>query len=280
MFLKSLTQRPDVDFTITLLDFCNLHCSYCYVNKQYKMYNFTLLQKIVNAISVRQEPCVVSLLGGEPTLYPYFLEVITKLSNCKCVKKITVYTNCTIRVVDNKILKNPKVYFYCTFHAESNKMKKFLNNINFYYDSMCNKPTVTVMCTKKSYKLNKIFLNKINPCINVEASATSYADGTDDFTGFDEFKEHVGFNNDDEFLYNGKPSNHCEIFKNHENRWKNAKCYVNDYVFDIGMRSCRQECTGKIYNLSEIKFLSKNDFVICKNTICPRPCWFSYEKEY
>jgi MoaA/NifB/PqqE/SkfB family radical SAM enzyme len=72
---------------------CNLQCSYCYARKNLdwnKIIKFDQIKKIIPMLN-KLDKSVISLIGGEPTLHPDFLNIMKLLSKTK--HDIHFYTN-------------------------------------------------------------------------------------------------------------------------------------------------------------------------------------------
>ncbi len=75
---------------------CNLKCQYCFadefVNKSNEEYTIEDFKKVVSFIKTNKEE-KIGLIGGEPTLYPYFKEVLSILNEDKDIENYIIYTN-------------------------------------------------------------------------------------------------------------------------------------------------------------------------------------------
>jgi len=87
---------------------CNLHCKWCYhqeVAKSAKVMDYQLAKKLVDlcaGLSARR----ITLIGGEPTLYPHFLDITRHNKDRGLVT--TVISN-SIRFADNEFVEESQV---------------------------------------------------------------------------------------------------------------------------------------------------------------------------
>lgn len=75
---------------------CNLKCPYCFadefVNKANEEYTLENVRKAIEFIKTDKDE-KIGLIGGEPTLYPYFNEVLSILNNDDDISNYVIYTN-------------------------------------------------------------------------------------------------------------------------------------------------------------------------------------------
>lgn len=83
---------------ISIVNYCNLKCPYCFANDMIVENNYTItteeLRKILMFCSKTMEP--VGIIGGEPTLHPHFEEVLMCFKEyglLNNLKLITIFTN-------------------------------------------------------------------------------------------------------------------------------------------------------------------------------------------
>lgn len=93
---------------------CNLACKWCYAQKTYKNHDMNLdTAKALVDISIENGIRNFKLIGGEPTLYPYFLEILEYLMQSNV--NITIVTN-GIRLASNKFCQKLNKYNYSKLH--------------------------------------------------------------------------------------------------------------------------------------------------------------------
>lgn len=88
---------------LSLLPVCNFHCIYCKTHDekvsllvQPPKFFLKRVKKILNEISIKK----IHLTGGEPTLYPYLVEIIEGLKNLG-IPQVSITTNGTL--LDKKL---------------------------------------------------------------------------------------------------------------------------------------------------------------------------------
>ncbi len=99
---------------LTINRSCNLDCKWCYaqrIEKEYDM-NFNVAKALVD-ISVNNGIKNFKLIGGEPTIYPHFFEILEYLMQLNV--SITIVTN-GIRLASVKFCQKIKNYNYPNLH--------------------------------------------------------------------------------------------------------------------------------------------------------------------
>lgn len=95
---------------LTVNRLCNLACKWCYAQETNKDNNMNLntAKKLID-ISIDIGVKNIKLIGGEPTIYPYFFELLEYLINSNI--GITIVTN-GIKLADEDFCKTLKKYNY------------------------------------------------------------------------------------------------------------------------------------------------------------------------
>lgn len=80
---------------VSLIDICNLSCSYCKAPGDIQKANFIDPELILRLASVAVELGMekIRLSGGEPLLYPQLFELVRKLKEIKGIKELAITTN-------------------------------------------------------------------------------------------------------------------------------------------------------------------------------------------
>ncbi len=99
---------------LTVNRLCNLSCKWCYAQKTDQNCNMELdvAKQLVN-ISIDNGVKNFKLIGGEPTIYPYFWEIIEYI--IKSSASITIVTN-GIKLADDEFCLKLKKYNYSKLH--------------------------------------------------------------------------------------------------------------------------------------------------------------------
>jgi organic radical activating enzyme len=138
----------DNEYTLTLIitNQCNLHCDYCLYYGRVNDVNKHYLSPIVvnNFMDVyfndinNTHPINMVISGGEPTLSPYFLDIVELCANNSSVNNIFILTNglCdpNIFIKANSITKQyNKLLFVCiSIHmSQINLIDKYIEKINY-----------------------------------------------------------------------------------------------------------------------------------------------------
>lgn len=87
--------------TLNLNTTCNLHCKWCYnQEKQHKLLKFELFVKFYDDI-IKNNVTSMTLIGGEPTIHPQFVEILRKLEK----QEVHLFTN-AIRFSEKKFCED------------------------------------------------------------------------------------------------------------------------------------------------------------------------------
>jgi len=157
-------------FNWSLIDKCQFKCAYCYSTDFNKGNNFEkgLYRKshllVLHKLSKLKFDWTIDLLGGEPTLHPNILDIISSLEKIDYCKEIVLSTNLTAGVNFYKQLdqKDTKVELHVSYHPEYHK--KIFNKINKLHDSLNHlKLFVEVMLYPKKKYFNQMeeFLDQL-----------------------------------------------------------------------------------------------------------------------
>ncbi len=101
---------------------CNLKCPYCFadefVNKENEEYTLENFKKVVEFIKADGTDRI-GLIGGEPTVYSHFKEVIEILNADEKIKQVVIYTNGLNLDKYLDILGNEKIHFLINCNSAS-----------------------------------------------------------------------------------------------------------------------------------------------------------------
>ncbi|MBW2998789.1 radical SAM protein [Candidatus Woesearchaeota archaeon] len=118
-----------------MTNFCNFNCHYCYCNTKEGIEKELPVDKIINSLKKTGRDCNLNMTGGEPFLFPNFIELCKALTENDI--KISIDTNLSI---DSKVKEfintiNPVdvKYLYISTHIEErekrNGVDKFIENL-------------------------------------------------------------------------------------------------------------------------------------------------------
>lgn len=159
---------------ILLNTYCNLQCPYCFAdneittcdNKNMSLENFETIIQFMKKNNIRE----VRLLGGEPTLHPYFPIFLHKIANDTFFDSIHIFSNMTfnadIRDIILAISKIKQITILPNFNeiqTVKDKNSIIINNIEILsQNNIIN--TIGINIYKPDMKLDFLFnlLDKIN----------------------------------------------------------------------------------------------------------------------
>lgn len=127
---KNLKYQIECDWTINYA--CNFRCSYCIGVKDKVEKIFTPAQ-ISLAFNNLKKECLIHVTGGEPLLYPKFVDVCRKLTEHHL---ISINTNLSLPIKEFSRIDPQKIYFFhVSLHYDERKkqdhdFRSFIENIN------------------------------------------------------------------------------------------------------------------------------------------------------
>ena len=147
----SLDERDTRDFlnerilnvTLRLSNNCNFTCKYCsYYDNKVKPIPvkelISFLYKFIESISFSGKYDKINwyIHGGEPTIYPRFLETMLHIGACHDLfnldYEIEVQTNSSYKKYEHfAVLRNVKISFICSYQNHQNTKDQFLNFVSF-----------------------------------------------------------------------------------------------------------------------------------------------------
>ena len=278
-----------------LLTKCNFRCSYCYAMKDYEKSNswnkideFKSQHLVIDAISLSKYPVFLGLLGGEPTLHPRFIEIISiikdKILFNNSDNRLYITTNGSTNIFQ-KIKYIPRTFFLWSIHLENksrygyqfgkvfDNIKRmqdlgFKNRVNFmllpdpkYYDDL---HFIYKKLKELGVQIHPHFLYK-----NQLEQTELYDYPKEFFDEFEEFKDVKGnfIFETDKGYYN---LNDYYIFKYHLNNFKGWKCYNNNFEisYDGVVQNLCKQITTKISKDPLYFRKIKLDYMQCPYNSC------------
>ena len=259
------------------LTICQLKCSYCYARNNYgkewnKLASKKIIDKVIEALSRSTLPFNLGLLGGEPTLGPYYNYIIEKLQSLDKIHKIYVTTNAE---KDLKTVKTEGVAFLFSYHpSECTSDENFINNVK-YILQQGNQIKVNILIHpnkkywEKSLNMARIIQSlgiKIHPHFvhtKWDRKLHKYNDGVWEY--FEEFKDlEKDIRYDDDFF------NDYEVYKNSLTKFKGWSCYNNNYEIDVNanvVQFCREENSMTSNLLNDLDYFKR--ITTTKPMTCP-----------
>lgn len=137
------TDRGQIRFTWNMLYDCNYRCSYCFFDgkwEEYKKRNIYLSvdewMKYWNNIYKKYGSCAILITGGEPFVYPNFVDLIRKLSAVHYPINISSNASGDIESFVEKI-DLQRVSLSISFQPEFENLEKFLKKLVFLRRHKC-----------------------------------------------------------------------------------------------------------------------------------------------
>lgn len=278
-----------------LLLLCNYKCSYCYARnpKFYKdgwlrLPSWEHQETIISAISKCKLPMNIGLLGGEPTLYPRFYELLDKLYNsCGYNEKYNVPNY--IYIVTNgsqtkdwfKSLKQYKdMSFLFSYHPEFADITKFIDNVKIARDKGFGVKVNILLHPSKKYKENveKAYLKcieenfKVHPHFLYQEDAYNLWKYDNDFWSwakewFGESERELEFHELKEDKIIKHLFNDYEVYSSKINSFKGFNCMNSNYEINANGRVIMFCTDGVVSNLTtDPDFFSRVDIKTMKCT--------------
>lgn len=86
--MQDLKEHCDIEIVWKLLDPCNFRCTYCF-RPDFDKHNFIDTDKIVDGFNRLGLTCQISMTGGEPFLFPNFIDLCKKLTKRHIIRLAT-----------------------------------------------------------------------------------------------------------------------------------------------------------------------------------------------
>lgn len=265
-----------------ILTICQLNCSYCYArNLKGKEWNNITSKKIIDAVieslSRSTLPFNLGLLGGEPTISPYYNYILDKINDLNNQKnKIYVTTNAE---KDLSSIQTDSVAFLFSYHpADCTSEENFIKNIK-YIIKKGNQLKVNIIIHpnkkywQKSLDMAKTVLDlnvKIHPHFlhkKCDRTLYHYDEGVWEFFKlFNDLEKDIRY--DDTYF------NDYTVYKNKLTHFTGWSCYNNNFEIDVKghvVQFCRNESSmtsNIIKDLDYFKRITAIEPMICTHSEC------------
>lgn len=289
-----------IELNWDIFNICNYHCSYCYMQDKpqdwMKIAKWDKQLKIIDTISKSKKPLVISLVGGEPTLFHKFNEFIDLLYNAlelnKQKNELVIISNNTY---PNKLLKIDKnkaknIKLNLSYHSEEVDDDIFFNNLNNLIDHQFKDITVVMLMNHNNRYWNKMInaaekLSKLP--IRFETAYLTRSKSIFKYQKkFDEVVEKISkFTfNDKNYIFEMENDIECysevELIKPIQEGKTNFfgwNCKIDRININIDCE-CSFSCIGTSVNLENI-LTDGITPIICPFTKCNYNCHLSFVKE-
>ena len=253
-------QKDVLDIEIDVISICNYKCKYCCNNRRNKIFlSKEELDIFINHIIKYNKKTTVTILGGEPLLYPYLSYMVEKLTNLDNVLRIEIYTN------GSKIikLKSKKLHIIFSYHVDEFKKDKdkfiFKNLLN--YKDQCELAPLIFNYKPENYDEIFDFCNHNNIPIMYEYLRSKNKTFID--------KKFYGRRLC--YEYNGQKVSLEYIFNNKINNFYHWQCTQSILIIDV--KGNVSDCSGKIGNIFDRNFRFKINEIQCNKLGCNTDCF-------
>jgi len=265
-------QRLYVHWDITTK--CNYKCNYCYALLDYQSkHNWNneaekeTIDIIIKSLQLRSLPIFLGLLGGEPTLSKYYFYILNQLQE----KVLNRFDNDRLYITTNlsrdlKWWKNhpkfKKTFILASFHPQYHNektIKEFIDKLLYLKNYF--KVKLNIMLDDKFEKslwqlfpyLEKLKNNNIiiHPHI-IYPEGSPFLNPSDSYKKFKEFFDLQ----EPEYIFNDKKLTDFDVFSQNLHRFKNWKCYQNNFEISFNGIVSRI-CWNKHYDLKKDIFYFK-----------------------
>jgi hypothetical protein len=276
-------QDPDhINIHWDSLTICQLKCSYCYARNEYgkewgKLSSKKTIDAVLDALNRSSLNFNLGLLGGEPTLGPYYYHILDSISKMEKFNWVYVVTN-----AEKDLTLHPhydKLAFLFSYHpADCTDENRFLNNIHHMLGRGY-KCKVNVMLhhdkslwpkIKNMFEtLEKIPNLKIHPHFLYGNSITKLFNYRKDFWEYFSFLESY----EKELKYDDDFFNDYIIFRDKLTNFKGWNCYNNNYEIDVRgnvVKFCmpKTDNINLISNRDFFKNITKTVPMVCPHKAC------------
>lgn len=268
--VKMYTKKDNIRFHWDIITLCNYNCNYCYARADSSSWNKMLKMSEVDDILERlnsiPEDIELIILGGEPSLSPYYFHILDNLNNSN-LQSIATITNGSAPVSwILEHLKYPHVTFYITYHPGEVSFEELASKLKFIKETGL-KLVLSIMLIPKykkeieeavEYCLQQDIHIKANiPFSPIDTAKVAY--NTDSYKQWlnmytDKFEKYLYFYNaeGDEYIYND-----IEVFLNNYNNFKGWTCFNNNVDINITDRKVKRLCSEEIVDIKDISTVIK-----------------------
>ena len=271
---------------------CQLRCSYCYARRGMwsdwnKMMSFDVAEDVIEILKRSTLSTALVMLGGEPTLYPYFIRFINSWNN-KCNQDDTVKhtlditTNGMKEGIFEQLPEIPNLSITFSYHSEEVDFDIFFKNVKTAIDKGL-KVFVNVLVLGKRYYDDIRRAKAKATLMGAEVQATLLTDYVTKPNSSEEHekfikeisKDTVGIIKVSEENSSGmrivKDIPLLEFYKNKHHFLEGCVCYQGSY--EISVRGIiENECTGEHQHVSSdlniLKNIKKMNKMVCPLEAC------------
>lgn len=221
---------------------CNYDCHYCYARKDYqddwmKTDTWANQRLVVAAIRAAKLPVFLGLLGGEPTLHPKFMGLVSLcLMACHHPEsRLYITTNGSNTQALKKVPKDPRVKILMSLHSSQEHkdpgFKRFLDTLKYCSDNFVTRVNLMLDPCHLDRSLEMYsFIKSLNYDIQLHPHFI-YESQCDQgrLAEYNMKVLDVAKHARAEYLYNNVEMNDYDIFSRGLNKFKGWLCWNNNY---------------------------------------------------
>lgn len=276
---------------------CQFSCSYCYFHPYESSIKYEEVMKLVMMkLKTTDQPIVITLIGGEPTLHPHFHSIVKELYAMDNVKRIEVITNFQAPVEFWEPLKPyaKKLELLLSYHVEY-AQNVFFKKIEQLKDHFTNMTINFLVHNDEKYLPKMIEASDYYFSLNLDSveitisklvnhgNQVEYYPYTEKVLDFMKSLEKRVTKLKNQFAikigYEDGSSEEISqlLFLNHElNRYKGWKCQMNGFIIHSD-GTVMNPCTHEKKHILVTELRGKK--IICPLNYCGCDGYWEFEKE-
>lgn len=268
-----------VHIEIELIRICQQKCLYCFARNDKMPWNTMLSHEHLSSVIKEMEHSVsdlrVSLMGGEPSLYPNIATVMRNIASLDKVREVEIFTNALKRL---DLDDNQKYSIVCSYHPRDCKdLDTFKSNIK-YYSTKHKKVLVYLMTILDPDSFSKIKQMKLFCEENGIRCCMEYifdnAGNLERYLSLDanDYAEYKKMEMESRYVVvNNKKYTADEFYRKDLNHFKGMKCYASR-LLKLEIRdpsNFRIECAKSVISVPVRNYLRKEICpIVCKHNTC------------
>lgn len=273
--MKSGENYLRIYFDWELVNWCDYRCSYCFVKDslqdKFEDYFNDNFKNVLLRLKTVQTKFQICITGGEPTLHPNFIDILTALDKIEMCDEIIIFSNLArpikmYKEIDN--INSNKIKIFASFHPEFSN-ENFLEKCQIInsFKNITFVVHLTLLDKKEFWPLIKKLIKNLN-IFNIKFKPMLLVNTFNYKVNYDELFYNEFFNilNNSEFYeniqYNDKNIKNFDLILKNKNKFKGWTCRTTS--FRISMNGeIQNTCTNR-----KIPFILNNKNLI-QEEICP-----------
>jgi len=250
-------------FNFYINTMCNQKCSYCYARAGMKWNTISPYEEIIKNINllINRPKCIISLIGGEPTLHPKFENILRSIKDLN--HNLHIYTNGTSSFFNNLNYDLYRKFLWTfSYHGKFTNNEEFKRNILKFINN-----NINIELTVPAQNFNKDILRFIQ--YNKIKTVITFIHDNSKTQSKENIKKWVLELEDDNI------KNMSKYFYE-DAYYKGYTCYYNEIdVINSKMRT--NDCNHNL-NLfiddKNLDYIFSLPLTVCKREKCKRDCAF------